>query len=206
MPSPRFPIPQGTLDMLILQILSLEPAHGYGIAQRLEQISQSVVQVNQGSLYPALHRLEQKGWLQPEWEVDYGVISKNAARDPFLMTTNSGDADHENRPPSITGSSAQTIALSDTLTLIATATDDGRPKPLVDAAAGQQGVRVRWILYRGPGRVRFDPDIMSQRVYGKPATLETKVTFSVPGAYRLRAIANDGQLFSTYDVDVTVHR
>ncbi|PYS50963.1 MAG: hypothetical protein DMG13_19890 [Acidobacteria bacterium] len=147
-----------------------------------------------------------KGWLQPEWEVDYGVISKNAARDPFLMTTNSGDADHENRPPSITGSSAQTIALSDTLTLIATATDDGRPKPLVDAAAGQQGVRVRWILYRGPGRVRFDPDIMSQRVYGKPATLETKVTFSVPGTYRLRAIANDGQLFSTYDVDVTVRR
>jgi PadR family transcriptional regulator PadR len=57
MPSPRFPIPQGTLDMLILQILSLEPAHGYGIAQRLEQISGSVVQVNQGSLYPALHRL-----------------------------------------------------------------------------------------------------------------------------------------------------
>src|SRR6266487_5740548 len=68
MPSPRFPIPQGTLDMLILQILSLEPAHGYGIAQRLEQISQSVVQVNQGSLYPALHRLEQKGWLQAEWK------------------------------------------------------------------------------------------------------------------------------------------
>jgi len=50
MPPSRFPIPQGTLDMLILQILSLEPAHGYGIAQRLEQISQSVVQVNQGSL------------------------------------------------------------------------------------------------------------------------------------------------------------
>src|SRR5262249_964593 len=60
--------PQGTLDMLILQILSLEPAHGYGIAQRLEQISRSVVQVNQGSLYPALHRLEQKGWLQAEWK------------------------------------------------------------------------------------------------------------------------------------------
>ena len=68
MPSPRFPIPQGTLDMLILQILSLEPAHGYGIAQRLEQISRSVVQVNQGSLYPALHRLEQKGWLRAEWK------------------------------------------------------------------------------------------------------------------------------------------
>ena len=53
MPSPRFPIPQGTLDMLILQIVSLEPAHGYGIAQRLEQISRSVVQDNQGSLYPS---------------------------------------------------------------------------------------------------------------------------------------------------------
>src|ERR687892_1934461 len=68
MASSRFPIPQGTLDMLILQILSLEPAHGYGIAQRLDQISRSVVQVNQGSLYPALHRLEQKGWLKSEWK------------------------------------------------------------------------------------------------------------------------------------------
>jgi PadR family transcriptional regulator PadR len=68
MPSPRFPIPQGTLDMLILQILSLEPAHGYGIAQRLEQISHAVVQVNQGSLYPALHRLEQRGWLRAAWK------------------------------------------------------------------------------------------------------------------------------------------
>ena len=68
MSSSRFPIPQGTLDMLILQILSLEPAHGYGIAQRLEQISKSVVQINQGSLYPALHRLEQKGWLKAEWK------------------------------------------------------------------------------------------------------------------------------------------
>jgi transcriptional regulator len=66
--SSRFPIPQGTLDMLVLQILSLGPAHGYGIAQRLEQISRSVVQVNQGSLYPALHRLEQKRWLRAEWK------------------------------------------------------------------------------------------------------------------------------------------
>ena len=54
--------------MLILQILSLEPAHGYGIAQRLEQISRSVVQVNEGSLYPALHRLEHKGWLRAAWK------------------------------------------------------------------------------------------------------------------------------------------
>jgi PadR family transcriptional regulator, regulatory protein PadR len=67
MSSSRFPIPQGTLDMLILQILSLGPAHGYGIAQRLQQISREAVQVNQGSLYPGLHRLEQKGWLKSEW-------------------------------------------------------------------------------------------------------------------------------------------
>ena len=67
MSSSRFPIPQGTLDMLILQILSLGPAHGYGIAQRLQQISRDTVRVNQGSLYPALHRLEQRRWLKAEW-------------------------------------------------------------------------------------------------------------------------------------------
>src|SRR5262245_25522067 len=67
MASARFPIPQGTLDMLILQVLSLDAAHGYGIAQRLQQISRDAVQINQGSLYPALHRLEQKRWLTAEW-------------------------------------------------------------------------------------------------------------------------------------------
>ena len=85
MPSPRFPMPQGTLDMLILQVLSLEPAHGYGIAQRLEQISQSVVQVNQGSLYPALHRLEQKGWVQGEWKA-----SETGREAKFYALTRSG--------------------------------------------------------------------------------------------------------------------
>jgi PadR family transcriptional regulator, regulatory protein PadR len=68
MASTRFPIPQGTLDMLVLHILSLGPSHGYGIAQRLVQVSRDVVQVNQGSLYPALHRLEQRGWLEAEWK------------------------------------------------------------------------------------------------------------------------------------------
>jgi transcriptional regulator len=67
MASSRFPIPQGTLDMLILRIVSLEPAHGYAIARRLQQISREVVHVNQGSLYPALHRLEQRRWLKSEW-------------------------------------------------------------------------------------------------------------------------------------------
>ena len=83
--SSRFPIPQGTLDMLILQILSLEPAHGYGIAQRLEQISQSAVQVNQGSLYPALHRLEQKGWLKADWKQ-----SETGREAKFYRLTGSG--------------------------------------------------------------------------------------------------------------------
>ena len=85
MPSSRFPIPQGTLDMLILQILSLEPAHGYGIAQRLEQISKSVVQVNQGSLYPALYRLEQKGWLKADWKE-----SETGREAKFYSLTSSG--------------------------------------------------------------------------------------------------------------------
>ena len=85
MPSSRFPIPQGTLDMLILQILSLEPAHGYGIAQRLEQISKSIVQVNQGSLYPALHRMTQSGWLRAEWGA-----SENNRRAKFYKLTRAG--------------------------------------------------------------------------------------------------------------------
>ena len=71
--------------MLILQILSLEPAHGYGIAQRLEQISKCVVQVNQGSLYPALHRLEQKGWLKAEWKE-----SETGREAKFYSLTRSG--------------------------------------------------------------------------------------------------------------------
>jgi transcriptional regulator len=58
---------QGTLDVLILKTLELEPMHGWGIAQRIQQISDSVLQVNQGSLYPALYRLEEQGWIQSEW-------------------------------------------------------------------------------------------------------------------------------------------
>jgi len=146
-----------------------------------------------------------KGWLEPEWEVDQGIISKNSPRDSMLMTVSIGDIDFDNGPPTLTGSPAQTIKLGDPLTLTVTAIDDGRPKPLSGAAGRQQGVRIRWITYRGSGRVRFDPDIMSQRVYGKPATLETKVSFSAAGKYRLRAIASDGQVTSAYDVDVTVN-
>jgi PadR family transcriptional regulator PadR len=58
---------QGTLDLLILQVVALGPVHGYAIAQRLQQISRDVLQVQQGTLYPALHRLEERRWLKAEW-------------------------------------------------------------------------------------------------------------------------------------------
>jgi transcriptional regulator len=68
---------QGTLDMLILKTLALEPAHGYAIAQRITQTSRALLQVPQGSLYPALHRLENRGWLAADWlETDTGRQAK----------------------------------------------------------------------------------------------------------------------------------
>ena len=58
---------QGTLDLLVLKVLELQPMHGWGIAQRIQQVSGEVLSVQQGSLYPALHRLEQQGWILAEW-------------------------------------------------------------------------------------------------------------------------------------------
>jgi PadR family transcriptional regulator len=69
MASPKSDLPQGTLDLLILKVVALGPLHGYAIAQRLQQISRDVVQVQQGSLYPALHRLENRGFLGAEWKI-----------------------------------------------------------------------------------------------------------------------------------------
>jgi PadR family transcriptional regulator, regulatory protein PadR len=60
---------QGTLDLLILKTISLEPKHGWAIAKRIEQVTDEVLQVTQGALYPALHRLEQQGWVRSEWKV-----------------------------------------------------------------------------------------------------------------------------------------
>ena len=65
---PKSDLPQGTLDLLILKILALGPLHGYAIAQRLQQVSRDVVQVTQGTLYPALHRLENRGFLAADWK------------------------------------------------------------------------------------------------------------------------------------------
>lgn len=60
---------QGTLDLLILRVLSLEPTHGWAVAQRIRQMSSEVLQVGQSALYPALHKLEQQGWIAAEWKV-----------------------------------------------------------------------------------------------------------------------------------------
>jgi transcriptional regulator len=68
MSEPKFDLPQGTLDLLILKVVTLGPVHGYAISQRLQQISRDVVQAPQGSLYPALHRLENRGLLAAEWK------------------------------------------------------------------------------------------------------------------------------------------
>src|SRR6201994_4808503 len=76
---------QGTLDLLVLKTLALEPMHGWGIAQRIQQVSKDVLQVGQGSLYPALHRLEYKGWIQAEWGA-----SDNNRRAKFYSLTRTG--------------------------------------------------------------------------------------------------------------------
>lgn len=66
--SPKSDLPQGTLDLLILRVVALGPIHGYAIAQRIQQVTRDVLQVQQGSLYPALHRLENRGLLAAEWK------------------------------------------------------------------------------------------------------------------------------------------
>ncbi len=76
---------QGTLDLLILKTIALEPMHGWGIAQRIRQMSREVLQVNQGALYPALHRLEQSGWIRARWGE-----SDNNRRAKFYSLTPAG--------------------------------------------------------------------------------------------------------------------
>jgi len=76
---------QGTLDLLILKSLSLEPMHGWGVSQRIQQMSRDALRVNQGSLYPALHRLEMKGWIRAEWGT-----SENNRRAKYYRLTPQG--------------------------------------------------------------------------------------------------------------------
>lgn len=76
---------QGTLDLLLLKILALEPLHGWAISQRLGQVSGDVLRVSEGSLYPALHKLEQEGWISAEWKV-----TENSRRAKFYSLTRLG--------------------------------------------------------------------------------------------------------------------
>ncbi|HKD52393.1 MAG TPA: PadR family transcriptional regulator [Candidatus Acidoferrum sp.] len=82
---PRIDLPQGTLDLLILRTLALEPQHGWAISERIQQISSDVLRVQQGSLYPALHRLERRGWIKARWGT-----SENNRRAKYYELTKTG--------------------------------------------------------------------------------------------------------------------
>jgi len=82
---PRIDLPQGTLDLLILRTLALEPQHGWAISERIQQISSDVLRVRQGSLYPALHRLERRGWIKARWGT-----SENNCRAKYYELTKTG--------------------------------------------------------------------------------------------------------------------
>ncbi|HEY6763132.1 MAG TPA: PadR family transcriptional regulator [Candidatus Sulfotelmatobacter sp.] len=85
MSNTRLELPQGTLDLLILKALALEPLHGWAVSERLQQISSDALQVQQGSLYPALHRLERQGWIRANW-----AISENNRRAKYYELTRQG--------------------------------------------------------------------------------------------------------------------
>ena len=85
MPETRIDLPQGTLDLLILRSLSLGPRHGWAISERIQQVSKEVLRVQQGSLYPALHRLERRGWLKATWGT-----SENNRRAKYYQLTRTG--------------------------------------------------------------------------------------------------------------------
>lgn len=85
MANARIDLPQGTLDLLILKTLALEPQHGWAISERIQQISSEVLHVQQGSLYPALHRLERRGWIKARWGA-----SENNRRAKYYELTRSG--------------------------------------------------------------------------------------------------------------------
>ncbi len=85
MSRPKSDVPYGTLDLMILKTLELEPLHGFGLARRIEQVSENLVKLNQGSVYPALLRLQQHGWITAEWGV-----SETNRRAKFYSLTRAG--------------------------------------------------------------------------------------------------------------------
>ena len=85
MANERLDLPQGTLDLLILKTIALQPLHGWAISERIQQISSDALQVQQGSLYPALHRLERRGWIKAHW-----AVSENNRRARYYELTRQG--------------------------------------------------------------------------------------------------------------------
>lgn len=85
MNDPRLDLPQGTLDLLILKAISLRPMHGWAISERIHEVSRATLQIPQGSLYPALHRLERRGWIAAEWGA-----SENNRRAKYYELTRGG--------------------------------------------------------------------------------------------------------------------
>lgn len=111
--APKSDLPQGTLDLLILKVVALGPVHGYAIAQRLQQVSRDVVRVPQGSLYPALHRLENRGLLIADWkETDTGREAK------FYRLTRKGRSQLESE-------SASWVRLAEAVGLILCLSEEG---------------------------------------------------------------------------------
>ena len=86
MPQERIDLPQGTLDLLILKTVALEPQHGWAISERVQQMSSDALQVQQGSLYPALHRLERRGWIKARWKT-----TDNNRRAKYYELTRAGE-------------------------------------------------------------------------------------------------------------------
>jgi PadR family transcriptional regulator len=85
-PKPKNDMIRGTLDMLILRVVSFEPMHGWGISERIQQMSNEALQVNQGSLYASLHRLTRQGWIKSEWQV-----TENNRRARYYLITRAGE-------------------------------------------------------------------------------------------------------------------
>jgi PadR family transcriptional regulator, regulatory protein PadR len=108
MPNPGIDLPQGTLDLLILRTLSLGPRHGWAISERIHQVSSKVLHVQQGSLYPALHRLERRGWIKARWGP-----SENNRRAKFYELTRDGQRqleEEESDWQKLTAAVAQVLA------------------------------------------------------------------------------------------------
>ncbi len=142
------------------------------------------------------------GWLQPEWEVDEGVIQMN-------IGPGGAPPNPPNHYPQVTDGTKDLMATATTpVALKITATDDGiprprKPRPNATTPPAPQGLRVRWLHYRGAGSVRFSPE-QSVPVHGKPIDESTQATFDTPGVYLVRAVVSDGLLETPYDIVVTV--